>query len=127
VQTAVLAALIVLVPAMAQATFSSRTSSAVAVGTLRLAAPGSVAGTSGCISNWGAAFVVDSFAEVPGATSYLLTLAAPRGGSVSKRVTAGTAPVTLSSWFRGPGVYTLTIRAEVAGWWGPQLTRTFTC
>ncbi len=126
----VFAALLVVAPQVAQATFTSSKSANLSVGTLNLAAPASTTKfDSDCPSNGkpDRGFVSVSFAEVPLARGYSVTLSSPTGGT--ETVTSSSPEATLKVPYidNSKRTWTVSMNATAASWSGPALSRTFRC
>lgn len=112
----------------AWAAFTSVATGSITVSTLSLAAPGTVSAAFTCPT--GSVKVgsvnVSSFAAVPRATSYVLTLTTPNGST--NQTVSTPQQVTLSvAGFPNKGLFTLTIVAHVATWTGSPYAQATTC
>jgi len=119
-------ALVLGVPGLAYAAFTSGTTAAVSVGTYKIPAPASINGTLQCMTNGqtGAAIKFTEFGKVARATGYTATLKGP-GGVASMPVTAGsTVQLSMSG---SAGKYTFTLTAQVGSWTGTPLEQSVTC
>ena len=124
----VIAVLLVIAPQMAQATFTSKGSAQQSIGTFQLTAPASVTGTYRCprASDKTGIVKITDFGAVPRASSYLLTLNSGGGNIASETVANRSATLHIDEKPK-KGTWTLTIRADLGNWSGPNLTRTFQC
>ncbi|MDQ4501259.1 hypothetical protein [Sinomonas sp. ASV322] len=124
----VAAALLLMAPATAQASFAAAGAAALTASTYSIPAPASVNASYVCASNGKLATVtVLSYSTVPRATAYTFTLTAPDGTSSSTTTTLTTVVLAQSSASAGNRIYTLTVQARVGSWIGAALTQTHGC
>lgn len=123
-----------LVPAVASATFTGRSTTPLSVGTDRMETPMSVAGTYRCRApagnNESFEVVVSGFVDSgPSGATYRYTLL--RAGAVVKTSTSSSRALTISSGnLTNDGAqttWTLTIQSTLAAWTGTPYSRTVTC
>jgi hypothetical protein len=119
-------ALMLGVPSLAYASFTSRTTATVSAGTYKIPAPASINGTLQCLTNGqaGATIKFTEFAKVARATGYTATLKGP-GGVATMPVAAGaTIQMSVSG---STGTYTFSLVARVGSWTGTPLEQSVTC
>ncbi|MDQ0851426.1 hypothetical protein QFZ65_003364 [Arthrobacter sp. B3I9] len=120
-------ALMLGVPSLANAAFTSRTTATVSAGTYKIPAPASINGTLQCTTNgqtMGATIKFTEFAKVARATGYTATLKGP-GGVATMPVAAGaTIQMSVSG---SAGTYTFSLVARVGSWTGTPLEQSVTC
>jgi hypothetical protein len=115
-------------PAAAHAAFTALSAAPVTVSTYTIPAPASLGAQVTCSpSAKQVTATVSSYATVPRATAYTLTLTAPDGTATSTTTTQQTVALT-KSFVPGSGkAYTLGVEARVGSWVGVPLTLSYTC
>jgi hypothetical protein len=117
-------ALVLGVPGLAYATFTSRTTATVTAGTYKVPTPAFINGTLHCASR-GATITFTDFGKVARATGYTATLTGPKGAQRTVSVVAGSSvQMSLNS---GAGQYTFTLAARLGSWTGAPLEQFMTC
>jgi hypothetical protein len=120
------AVLLAFIPAVAQAAFRATASAPLTASTYDIPAPASITGTYNCGTRPNSfAMSMTSYAKVPRATAYRLTITAPDGTSTSQTITGSSLNLTKTS--TRAGTYTLTFAALIGSWTGEALTRTYSC
>ena len=134
VSVVLVAVSLIVVPAVASATFSSRQAPALVVGTDRMETPTGVTGTWRCIPNGlrseAFTFTTTGFTDSgPAGATYEYSIS--RAGSVvesesstSKAVTVTTPNLQVDL---GSTAWTINIRSKLKSWTGAAYTKTVTC
>jgi hypothetical protein len=119
-------ALMLGVPSLAYAAFTSRTTATISAGTYKIPAPASINGTLRCMTNGqtGASIQFTEFAKVARATGYTATLKGPSGVATMPVWAGSTVQLSMSG---STGRYTFTLTAQVGSWTGTPLEQSVTC
>ena len=117
-------------PVAAWAAFTAKASGTARAATLTLQAPANAGVTFTCPKNKNKStggVSITGWAEVTGATSYVITLTTPAGPTATTTATDSSPQSLMVDSYPNSGTWTLTIVARVGGWTGPALSRTTDC
>lgn len=125
---------LIVVPAMASATFKGTRTASHHIGTDRMETPTGVSGTWRCLPNgWSSeafSFTTTGFTDSgPGGATYTYTIS--RGSTVQKTVTSSSKAVTVTTPNLpvdfGATQWTIAIQTRLGSWTGTPYSKTVTC
>ncbi len=120
----VVAAVGVLSPATAWATFSRTAKATMTVGTATLSSPTSM-GVTGMCPGRGSGYAKVTFSEADLADTYVVVLDPPKGSTMTTKTTSGSKGATFTLSYSG--TYVVTVTSVLQGWTSEPLTRWFSC